>query len=80
MKTEGRLQMEVKRAITWVSNMWFEIFDTLSVSLQAVKQRKHRRLQYAIPGDVCVSLFMHYDFPQDAPPPHYITWDPVKTI
>jgi len=74
------LHMEVKTAITWVSNMWFEICDTLYVSLQAVKQRKHRRRRYAIHIDVCVSLFMHYDFPQDAPPSRYITWDPVKTI
>jgi len=28
--------MEVKTAITWVSNMWFEIFDTLCVSVQAL--------------------------------------------
>jgi len=61
--------MEVKTAITWVSNMWFEICGTLCECLQAVKQGKHRRRRYAILSDVCVSLFMHYDFPQDAPPP-----------
>jgi hypothetical protein len=72
MKTERTRNMEVQTAITWVCNMWFEICDILHVSLQAVKGKKgNRRRRYAIPSDVRMSLFMHYDFPQDAPPPPY---------